>query len=108
MKTYKKYILFIGVLIVLSPLGLILPDIFEGGDAWGEWSVESIKKQIGYEPAGMKNDAAIYKAPVPDYNLGKETDSLSKLSVSYIMSGLIGTVIILILTFGIFKIISRK
>jgi cobalt/nickel transport protein len=108
MKQYKKYIIFIGILIVLSPLGLILPDYFKAGDAWGEWSVESVKEQTGHEPEGMKKDAAIYAAPVPDYNLGKEDDSLSKLSVSYIISGLIGTGIILLLTFGTSKIMSRK
>jgi len=27
----------IGALIVLSPLGLILPDQFKAGSAWGEW-----------------------------------------------------------------------
>jgi hypothetical protein len=108
MKTYKKYIIAIGVLIVLSPLGLIVPDLFKAGNAWGEWSVESIKKQIGFEPSGMKKDAAIYSAPVPDYNLGKEDDPLPKLSLSYIMSGLIGIGIILILTFVTVKLMSRK
>lgn len=108
MKAYKKYIIFIGILIVLSPLGIIVPDLFKAGDAWGEWSVETVKEQIGIEPEGMKKDAAIYSAPVPDYNLGKEDDSLSKLSVNYIISGLIGTGIILILTFGTIKLIARK
>jgi len=108
MKNYKKYILFIGILIVLSPLGLILPDLFKAGDAWGEWSVESVKEQSGIEPTGMKKDAVIYSAPVLDYNLGKEDDTLPKLSVSYIVSGMIGTGIILILTFGTIKLISRK
>ncbi len=108
MKSYKKYILFIGILIILSPIGLILPDLFNAGDAWGEWSVETVKEETGTEPAGMKKDAEIFKAPIPDYNLGKEDDSLSKLSVNYIISGLIGTGIILILTFGAIKIISRK
>lgn len=108
MKTQKKYIIFIGILIVLSPLGLIIPDLFKAGDAWGEWSVDKVKEQTGIEPDGMKKDAAIYKAPVADYKLGKENDSLPKQSVSYIISGLIGTGIILILTFGAIKLMSRK
>jgi hypothetical protein len=108
MKTYKKYIIFMGILILLSPLGVLIPNLFKAGDAWGEWSVESIKEQTGIEPEGMKKDAALYSAPVPDYNLGKKDDSISKLSASYIVSGAIGTAIILILTFGTFKLISRK
>jgi cobalt/nickel transport protein len=108
MKSYKKYLIFLGILVVLSPLGLILPDYFKAGDAWGEWSVESVKKQTGHEPAGMKKAAEIYSAPIPDYNPGKEDDPLSKLSVGYIISGLIGTGIILLVTFGVNKIISPK
>lgn len=108
MKKYKKYILFLIVLAILSPLGIILPHYFNAGDAWGEWSVETVKEQTGFEPKGMKNDAELYKAPVTDYNLGKEDDSLSKQSVSYIVSGIIGVGIILILTFGVSKWVSRK
>jgi len=108
MKTYKKQILFLGVLVVLSPLGLILPGLFHAGGAWGEWSPETVKEQTGIEPAGMKRDAGIYQAPVPDYNLGKEDDSLSRLSVSYLISGVIGTGIILILTFVWMKLSARK
>ena len=108
MKQYKKYIIFLGILIVLSPLGLILPDYFNAGDAWGEWSVKSVKEQTGLEPKMMKKFAEIYRAPIPDYNIGKEDDLLSRLSASYIISGLIGTGLILIITFGIAKFMSRK
>lgn len=108
MKTYKKYILFFGILILLSPLGLILPDIFQAGDAWGEWSVETVKEETGIEPEGMKKDAEIFNAPIPDYNIGNEDSSLPVLSMNYIISGIIGTGIILILTFGMKKIVSRK
>ena len=95
-------------MVVLSPLGLILPNMFKAGNAWGEWSVKSVKEQTGIEPSGMKKTATIYKAPVSEYNLGKENNSLAKQSLSYIISGLIGTCIILILTFGASKLISRN
>ena len=108
MKTYKRYFIFLGILIILSPLGVILPGVFKAGGAWGEWSLKTVKEQTGREPAGMKKNAAIYKAPVSDYTLGKKEDSLSKQSVNYIISGLIGTGLILVLTFGAVKIISRK
>jgi len=108
MKAYKKYIIFLGILVILSPLGIIIPDYFKAVNAWGEWSVESVKQQTGKEPAGMKKDSKLYKAPISDYNFGKKGDPLSKLSVSYIISGLIGTGVILLLTFGITKLITRK
>lgn len=108
MQPYRKYIIFLAILILLSPLGLLLPHIFKAGDAWGEWSVKLVKEKTGIEPSGMKKGAAIYKAPVPEYQLGKEDGSLPGRSVSYIISGLIGTGIILILTFGAVKFTSRK
>jgi cobalt/nickel transport protein len=108
MKKYKKYIIFIGILVVLSPLGLLLPDYFKAGDAWGEWSLESVKEQIGHEPEGMKKNAELYAAPIPDYNPGKEEDTLTKKSVGYILSGVIGVGIILLLTFGATKMVKQK
>ena len=108
MKRYKKYSIFIGILIVLCPIGIILPDYFKAGSAWGEWSVESVKQQTGHEPAGMKKTAAIYTAPIQEYSLGKEDDPLSKRSLNYILSGLIGTGIIVIITFGISKFMPQK
>lgn len=108
MKPYKKYLIFLGILVILSPLGLILTDYFKAGKAWGEWPIESVNKQTGHEPAGMKKNAELYSAPIPDYKLRKKDDSLSKLSVSYIISGLVGTGIILLITFGMTKLLTRK
>jgi len=107
MNAFKKYFLFLAILIVLVPVGLYLPHVFKAGDAWGEWSVEQVKEQTGKTPEGMQRDAEIYKAPIPDYNLGNENSSLAKQSGSYIISALIGTGIILILTFGFYKLFVR-
>ena len=108
MKTQKKILIVLGIMTLLSPLGIFLPEWFSAGDAWGEWSVETITEDTGIEPEGMKKDADLYNSPVPDYNLGKEDDAPPKLSISYIVSGIIGVGIILIITFAMTKIISRK
>ncbi len=108
MKAYKKYLIFLGILILLSPLGIIIPEYFKAGSAWGEWSVETVKKQIGFEPKGMKKIAEAYKAPLPGYNIGKEKNATAKRSISYIISGLVGAGIILLITFGLTKFMSRK
>jgi cobalt/nickel transport protein len=104
----KKYLLFILIMVVLTPLGIVVPNILKSGNAWGEWSVETIKDKTGVAPEGMKKNAEIYKSPVSDYNTGKESDPLFKRSTGYFISALIGTGIILILTFGATLIISRK
>lgn len=108
MKSHKKYLLFLGILIILSPIGIWLPELLNADEAWGEWSVETVKEQTGHEPSGMKKEADVYHAPVPDYNLGKEDSSIQSASLSYVVSGLIGTGIILILTWGSMKLIARK
>ena len=95
-------------MIVLSPLGLLLPNQFKAGEAWGEWPVETVKEQTGIEPAGMKRNAGIYKAPVPDYNFGKEDAPIARLSVHYILSGFIGTGIIFILTVLSLRLFSNQ
>jgi hypothetical protein len=104
MKKHKKLLIFLGILLILSPLGLILPEYFKAGDAWGEWSTESVKEQTGFVPEGMKKEATLYPEPIPDYNTGKEEDTLTKKSLGYILSGLIGVGLILLLTFGITKL----
>jgi cobalt/nickel transport protein len=107
-KPYKKYLIFLGILAILSPIGIILPEYFKAGEAWGEWSTETVQQETGLELSGMQKDAAMYKAPIPDYNLEKEDDSLSRLSLNYIMSAFAGIAIILLITFGITKLVSGK
>ena len=37
MKTTTKLWIVIGILAVLTPIGLVLPAYFKSGPAWGEW-----------------------------------------------------------------------
>lgn len=114
MKTKKTYSfaqkLGIGLIILalLSPVGIWLPHFFNAGDAWGEWDVETVTKQTGQTPEGMKKDAELWNAPVPDYNPGKEDDSLAKRSGYYILSGFIGLGAIALLTFGVYRFLLKK
>lgn len=108
MKSHKKIIVLLTLLIVLAPAGILLPDFFQAGDAWGEWSLKTVTEQTGKEPSGMKKTADVYQAPLPDYTLGKEEQSLWASSADYIISGLIGTVIIVVLTFISMKLIAHK
>jgi len=108
MKNYKKILIFLAILIIISPIGLIIPEIFNAGDAWGEWSIETVEQLVGYQPQGMKKLAEIYKAPIPDYNFSENETSLFKSSIAYIISGIIGCCIILFLTFALNKLITRN
>ena len=99
----KKILLALVILALASPVGIYLPDKFKAGDAWGEWSLETVKELVGFEPAGMKKNAELWQAPIPDYNLGDEKSSFSVQALSYILSGIIG----IILCTGVLYLMAR-
>jgi hypothetical protein len=91
MSTAKKMWLGLAVLALVSPVGIILPDIMKAGSAWGEWSLEEIDKKLGYVPLGMKKVAELWHAPMPDYSFkGWDAMGLSMQSLAYIASALLG------------------
>lgn len=91
MKDYRNFWIALIVMALLSPLGLVLPRIMKAGSAWGEWGVDEVKRMVGYAPAGMQKTADLWKAPIRNYTLpGQQGASLSRVSLSYILSGLIG------------------
>lgn len=91
MRVTRRLWIGLGILALLSPLGLYLPDLLQAGAAWGEWGVEEIREMLGYAPAGMARTAELWKAPLPDYALpGQEGAPLARLSLSYILSAFIG------------------
>jgi cobalt/nickel transport protein len=91
MTEYRRLWIVLIVMALLAPTGLALPRILKAGSAWGEWGTEEIRHLIGYVPAGMERMADFWKAPIPDYALpGQEDAPLFRLSLSYVLSGLIG------------------
>lgn len=98
--------LWIGLLILalLTPLGIILPERFKAGEAWGEWGTEKLEKLLGYLPEGLKKWADFWKAPIPDYNLGGEEASMTVQVLSYVVSGLLGIAICV----GVVYFVSRR
>lgn len=103
--------LWIGILglIVLSPLGLIIPDHLKAGSAWGEWGVEEMQKLVGYIPKGLEKLSSLWNAPLPDYAFkGWEEKGLTHLSFAYIISAIVGIVVTIIVIFLIGKILVRK
>lgn len=91
-KNRKLIYVIVGMLIVLTPLGLLA-----SGRAFGEWSSEEMKKLVGYVPKGMANGFK-YNSPFTDYSVKFFNDY-----IGYILSALIGVIVILI----VFKIINK-
>ncbi|MCK9582417.1 MAG: PDGLE domain-containing protein [Endomicrobiales bacterium] len=109
MKTITKLWIGIAILIVLSPLGLLLPDHFKAGTAWGEWGVDEIGKMTGYVPQGLAKLSELWKAPFPDYAFnGWEEKGIMHLSLAYIFSAVVGICIIAALAWLIGKLLTKK
>lgn len=99
MKLTTKLWLGIAALAVLSPLGLLIPAYFKAGSAWGEWGAEEIEGLVGYIPRGLEKLSSFWKAPLPDYAFkGWEERGLLQLSLSYVVSAIIGVAAVIILT----------
>ena len=85
----KALLCIFGLLIILTPLGLLASNT-----AFGEWGTEEVKQLIGYIPAGMAKSADWWHALLPDYSLPGLDSSFISRSVAYILSAIVGVGII--------------
>lgn len=108
MSTITKMWIGLAVLALISPIGIILPDKFKAGGAWGEWGMDEIEKMLGYVPQGMKEAAEKWRAPLPDYDLkGWDQMGLGMQSVGYILSAVVGIAIIVAVIIFLGKIATK-
>lgn len=104
---HRKLWIGIGTLIVLAPLGLILPDLFKAGGAWGEWGAEEIKGIVGYVPKGLKHISEYWSAPFSGYTFAGWNKGV-KSYIAYILSGVAGVAIVVAASYVVGKILNRK
>jgi len=81
----RKLWIVIGLLAVLTPLGILA-----AGTAWGEWSVQDFSRP----PAGLKRLSTLWTAPLARY----APSFISSASFGYLVSAVIGIGIILLLS----------
>jgi len=93
----KKIYLFLFVVVVFVPLGLLTEN-----PAWGEWEEAKYQQMLGYIPKGISNSLSI-KSPFPDYSSG----FLGEVG-SYYLSAFIGISLIFIIFFLLKKVIKRE
>ena len=109
MKLTTKLWIGIAALVILSPLGLMLPEYFKSGSAWGEWGVDEIQKIIGYAPKGLVKLSSLWKAPLSDYAFsGWEEKGSAGLSFAYIISAIIGIAAVVIIALLAGKWLAKK
>ena len=109
MKITTKFWMGLGVLVILSPLGLLIPKHFKAGSAWGEWTAVEIKELAGYIPKGLEKLSNFWSAPFPDYTFkGWEDKSWISLSLTYVFSAIVGIFICLGVVLILGKFLSKK
>jgi len=109
MKLITKFWIGLGVLVVLSPLGLLLPAHFKAGSAWGEWGADEMQKLVGYVPKGLEKLSSLWNAPMPDYAFkGWEEKPVATLSFAYIFAAMIGVLICVSVVLILGKFLSKK
>jgi hypothetical protein len=108
MTIIKKLWIGIGILALLSPLGLILPALFGAGGAWGEWGINTIQKIVGFVPEGMKRLVDHGKAPLPGYAVPGQGKGLVSESFGYMLSAIIGIALVAAIMFLLVKMLVRK
>ncbi len=108
MTTVKKLWICIGVLALLSPFGLLIPALFGAGGAWGEWSLEEIKKSIGYLPEGMKRLGHLWGSPMKDYAVPGQPGSPARKGLGYMLSAFLGVGFTACLAYLLARALGRK
>jgi cobalt/nickel transport protein len=91
--TRKKLWIGIVILLLLSPLGVIIPALFGAEGAWGEWGRDEIEKMVGFMPEGMKRHGDVWKAPLPGYAIPGEGGGMAANSIGYILTGIVGVAV---------------
>ena len=78
----------LGVLVVLSPIGLLAP-----GTAWGEWGAEELTSLgLSFIPRGLEKLSGLWGAPIPDYDI----PALGNASLSYVLSAIVGVILTMV------------
>jgi cobalt/nickel transport protein len=104
----KKILIILLLLCLITPVGVLLPMYFNAGDAWGEWSAQTVKDLVGYVPQGLAKYSDVWKAPLPEYTINSKDTSVIHQSGFYIVSGIIGATVTYVVMLLISKLIVRN
>jgi predicted PurR-regulated permease PerM len=107
-KLQKRILVILLFLCLITPIGILLPAYFNTGDAWGEWSAQTVMELVGYVPKGLAKYSDVWKAPISDYNLNGKDKSMVHKSGYYIVSGVTGATVSFIVMLLISKLIVRN
>lgn len=101
-KAYRPLIIPILIFTVLTPLGLLA-----AGTAWGEWSAEEMKAQLGFIPKGFAAISDWWHALLPDYSLPVLGDGGFGAVAGYVVSAAVGILLVAVLILLPSKIMEK-
>jgi hypothetical protein len=108
MRTTTKLWIGLGLLGLLTPIGILLPNYTQAGDAWGEWGIKTVQKSVGYIPQGLKTLSGLWPAPFPDYALpGGAQKSFAVQGVEYVFAAAIGIAAVVLTVMLLGKLLAR-
>ncbi|MEI6050089.1 MAG: PDGLE domain-containing protein [Bacteroidota bacterium] len=107
-KLQKKILIILLLLCLITPIGILLPMFFNAGNAWGEWSAQTVKELVGYVPQGLAKYSDVWKAPLPDYKINNGDISVIHRSGYYIVSGITGATVTYVVMLLISRLIVRN
>ncbi|MCG6553809.1 MAG: hypothetical protein L7F77_15910 [Candidatus Magnetominusculus sp. LBB02] len=97
--------LWIGLAIMafLVPLGIVVPQVFGSGGAWGEWDAATLGQMLGFLPDGLRRYAGMWNAPFGDYDIVM----VRSRPLSYLAAGVIGGAIVGAAVYILSKFLSK-
>ncbi len=101
MKPITKLWILMVLLVILTPLGLMIPAYFKAGGAWGEWRSDEIEKLAGYVPQGLARLSSIWRAPISGYTF------LPDQRFSYLISAIVGVLLVAGIVYLAGRILSK-
>ena len=107
-KLQKKILIILLFLSLITPVGILLPAFTNTGNAWGEWSAQTVKELVGYIPKGLAKYTDLWKAPIADYTVNRKNSSIVRRSGYYLVSGIIGATVTYIVMLVISGLIIRN
>lgn len=102
-REYRKLWIALGILILLSPLGLLAT-----GTAFGEWGLDQLPDEVGFIPAGLEKLADFWQhSPLPDYGIPGLDATFPQSAGGYILSAIVGCILVAGITGILFKILKE-
>ncbi len=101
-RSYRPLWVGLAIVALLTPLGLLAQ-----GTAWGEWGPEELPSIVGFVPKGVQSLSGLWGGLIPGYTVpGWDSGPLA--AVGYILSALLGILLIAGVSLLMFRLFAKK